>query len=226
MARPRREFPRFPSWSGPQRFCSGRDCRLSPSALPASPSFVSTGAVPSWLHAKELHAVCSYFTQVQYFAHYFYIFFSSTRHCPFFPVQDVIMAETLALRGVLKGHEGWVTSIATPLDNSDILLSSSRDKSVILWTLTREDTGPDGNYGYPRRSLRGHSHFVQDVVISSDGQARAVLARSRFGGTPAGVRMPCAFAVLRQLCSRAEPRRMAAVGVLSRAAASGRSCAR
>ena len=78
------------------------------------------------------------------------------------------MAETLSLRGTLKGHENWVTSIATPLDNSDILLSSSRDKSVILWTLTREE----GTYGFPRRALRGHSHFVQDVVISSDGQVR------------------------------------------------------
>jgi guanine nucleotide-binding protein subunit beta-2-like 1 protein len=63
-------------------------------------------------------------------------------------------------------HEGWVTSIATPLDNSDILLTSSRDKSVILWTLTREED----NYGYPKRRLHGHSHFVEDVVISSDGQ--------------------------------------------------------
>jgi len=45
-------------------------------------------------------------------------------------------------------------------------LSSSRDKSVILWTLTREE----GQYGFPRRSLRGHGHYVQDVVISSDGQ--------------------------------------------------------
>ncbi len=35
-----------------------------------------------------------------------------------------------------------------------------------MWNLTREE----GNYGYPRRSLKGHSHFVQDVVISSDGQ--------------------------------------------------------
>lgn len=76
----------------------------------------------------------------------------------------------------LQGHEGWVTSIACPLDNSDILLSSSRDKSVILWTLTREDSGPDGNYGFPRRSLRGHSHFVQDVVISSDGQVNTASA--------------------------------------------------
>ena len=46
-----------------------------------------------------------------------------------------------------------------------MLLSSSRDKTVILWTLTREE----GAYGYPKRSLRGHSHFVQDVVISGDG---------------------------------------------------------
>ena len=66
----------------------------------------------------------------------------------------------------VRRHEGWVTSIATPIDNSDILLSSSRDKTVILWNLTREE----GSYGFPQRSLRGHSHFVQDVVISFDGQ--------------------------------------------------------
>ena len=34
-----------------------------------------------------------------------------------------------------------------------------------MWTL---DGGED--YGRPRRSLRGHSHYVQDVTISSDGQ--------------------------------------------------------
>jgi guanine nucleotide-binding protein subunit beta-2-like 1 protein len=77
------------------------------------------------------------------------------------------MAEQLSLRGTLEGHTGWVTSIATPLDpNSDIILSSSRDKTVIVWRLTREE----GQYGFARRALRGHSHFVQDVVISSDGQ--------------------------------------------------------
>jgi guanine nucleotide-binding protein subunit beta-2-like 1 protein len=41
-----------------------------------------------------------------------------------------------------------------------------RDKSIIVWTLSREE----GAYGFPKRALRGHSHFVQDVVISSDGQ--------------------------------------------------------
>src|SRR5271155_5562063 len=28
----------------------------------------------------------------------------------------------------------------------------------------------DQNYGVPRKALLGHNHFVQDVVISSDGQ--------------------------------------------------------
>lgn len=37
------------------------------------------------------------------------------------------MAETLTFRGSLKGHQGWVTAIATPIDpNSDIILSASR----------------------------------------------------------------------------------------------------
>ena len=49
------------------------------------------------------------------------------------------------------------------IDGSDLPF---RDKTVLLWSLTREDT----QYGYPKRSLKGHSHFVQDVVISSDGQ--------------------------------------------------------
>jgi guanine nucleotide-binding protein subunit beta-2-like 1 protein len=76
------------------------------------------------------------------------------------------MAETLVLRGTLKGHAGWVTAIACPLDNPDLILSCSRDKSIIVWHLTREE----GNYGFARRRLTGHAHFVQDVVISSDGQ--------------------------------------------------------
>jgi len=48
----------------------------------------------------------------------------------------------------------------------DMLLSASRDKSLILWTLTREDE----KFGVAKRRLKGHSHYVQDVAISSDGQ--------------------------------------------------------
>jgi guanine nucleotide-binding protein subunit beta-2-like 1 protein len=63
------------------------------------------------------------------------------------------------------GHNGWVTSLATSSNNPDILLSGSRDKSLIVWSLTRDDT----NYGVPRKSLKGHSHIVQDCAISHDG---------------------------------------------------------
>ena len=43
----------------------------------------------------------------------------------------------------------------------NMLLSGSRDKTLIIWNLTREE---GGNYGYPRRSLHGHSHIVSDCV--------------------------------------------------------------
>lgn len=75
-------------------------------------------------------------------------------------------APQITLRGVMKGHSGWVTSIATPPENSDVLVTGSRDKSIIIWDLTKEDL----QYGTARRAFTGHSHFISDVVISSDGQ--------------------------------------------------------
>ena len=67
----------------------------------------------------------------------------------------------------MKGHDGWVTCIATSSENRNTLFTGSRDKSIIVWNLTREDPQ---NYGVPQKSLRGHSHFISDLVISSDGQ--------------------------------------------------------
>lgn len=40
------------------------------------------------------------------------------------------------------------------------------DKTIISWKLTRDET----NYGIPDKCLKGHNHFVSDVVMSSDGQ--------------------------------------------------------
>ncbi|KAI5462738.1 WD40-repeat-containing domain protein [Mariannaea sp. PMI_226] len=67
--------------------------------------------------------------------------------------------------GKRSGLNGWVTSLATSMENPNMLLSGSRDKSLIIWNLTRDET----QYGYPKRSLKGHSHIVSDCVISSDG---------------------------------------------------------
>lgn len=40
------------------------------------------------------------------------------------------------------------------------------DKTLIVWKLTRDE---DTNYGFPQKRLYGHSHFISDVVLSSDG---------------------------------------------------------
>jgi len=72
----------------------------------------------------------------------------------------------LVLKGELKGHNGWITSIATTMQAPDMLLTASRDKSIIMWDLTRDEE----NYGTAKKRLTGHSHYVQDVAISSDGQ--------------------------------------------------------
>jgi WD40 repeat protein len=68
------------------------------------------------------------------------------------------MSGELSLRGVLKGHGGWVTSIATPDENNEMILTASRDKSVICWSITRGEGegGANSEYGSARRALRGY----------------------------------------------------------------------
>ncbi|KAE8735181.1 hypothetical protein F3Y22_tig00000376pilonHSYRG00010 [Hibiscus syriacus] len=83
--------------------------------------------------------------------------------------------EGLVLRGTMRSHTDMVTAIASPIDNSDMIVTSSRDKSIILWHLTKDEK----NCGVAHRRLTGHSHFVQDVVLSSDSQF-ALSDRFRF----------------------------------------------
>jgi guanine nucleotide-binding protein subunit beta-2-like 1 protein len=72
----------------------------------------------------------------------------------------------ITLVGELKGHGGWVTAIATTTESPDMVLSASRDKSIIVWSIVRD---PE-QFGVAQKRLTGHSHYVQDVAISSDGQ--------------------------------------------------------
>jgi guanine nucleotide-binding protein subunit beta-2-like 1 protein len=82
-------------------------------------------------------------------------------------------------KGVLKGHNGWVTSIATgnPTkegEDSNVLVTGSRDKTLMIWKLAgldendTEEAEQDALYGYPLKSLTGHSHFVSDLALSAD----------------------------------------------------------
>jgi guanine nucleotide-binding protein subunit beta-2-like 1 protein len=106
--------------------------------------------------------------------------------------------EQLTLKGTLEGHNGWVTQIATNHNFPNMILSASRgnqvrliiniitvclrpfkgfiefsiffflllDKTLIVWKLNKDES----SCGIPYKALKGHSHFVSDAVISSDGQ--------------------------------------------------------
>ena len=79
----------------------------------------------------------------------------------------------MTLRGTLKGHAGWVTAIATTETDPNTVVTSSRDKTLMVWNITRGVDAEDEHdiaYGVPKRSLEGHSHFVEDVCISWDGK--------------------------------------------------------
>jgi guanine nucleotide-binding protein subunit beta-2-like 1 protein len=49
----------------------------------------------------------------------------------------------------------------------EFLLSGSRDNSLLLWDLyDKTDADEEREMGKPRRTLKGHSHFVSDIDIS------------------------------------------------------------
>lgn len=77
--------------------------------------------------------------------------------------------EVMTLRGTLEHHKGWITQVSCSPVHPDMLISASRDKTLLVWQLTGKDSNKNVPYGVPLRSLKGHSHFVSDVVISSCG---------------------------------------------------------
>ena len=47
-----------------------------------------------------------------------------------------------------------------------MVVTGSRDKSIIVWSLVNDGE----SLGVPKRRLTGHSHFISDLTLSSDGQ--------------------------------------------------------
>jgi guanine nucleotide-binding protein subunit beta-2-like 1 protein len=75
--------------------------------------------------------------------------------------------------GVLQGHDNMVNCIVAghanpnhPDEDDTILVSGSRDKSLIIWELYH--TQQDNLAGRPLKCLTGHNHFVSDLSISND----------------------------------------------------------
>ena len=59
--------------------------------------------------------------------------------------------------------------------NRPLLVSGSRDRSLIIWDLDLEaglntETQEEKIIGKPLKSLRGHSHFVSCLSITNDNK--------------------------------------------------------
>ena len=84
------------------------------------------------------------------------------------------MSAQISLRGCLVGHNGWITSIAPSPADADTVITSSRDETCMIWKIQAgepiEDPSKVLSLGTPVRSLHGHSHIVQDVCLTYDGQ--------------------------------------------------------
>jgi len=85
------------------------------------------------------------------------------------------VSAVVELAGVLKGHGDMVNCIVAGFPNAQededaILVSGSRDKSLIIWKLDyRNNVGAnEENCGRPWKCLTGHNHFISDLTISND----------------------------------------------------------
>merc|ERR1712045_879470 len=82
----------------------------------------------------------------------------------------------LRYRGYMRGHGGWVTSLAVGEEEVDgerveFLMSGSRDKTLIKWQLTpTKDEDEDKAWGMPRKLMTGHSHFVSEIKLTGDSR--------------------------------------------------------
>merc|ERR1712151_197578 len=93
----------------------------------------------------------------------------------FFKKENLLSMEkttaNVEFAGVLEGHADMVNCIlaghSQSQDDEDaILISGSRDKTLIIWKLDYRSN--DLNCGRPWKCLTGHNHFVSDLTISND----------------------------------------------------------
>lgn len=67
--------------------------------------------------------------------------------------------------------------VAGQEETREFLISGSRDKTLMIWDIEeRKDTDEEKEWGFPRKVLKGHSHFINDLQLSQD--SRYVLSAS------------------------------------------------
>lgn len=78
--------------------------------------------------------------------------------------------ESMAIMGNLKEHGDQITCLKTSLENPNLLLSGSRDKTICVWHLENDTPTHGAVEGTVQKRLVGHHHIVSDLDLSSDSQ--------------------------------------------------------
>lgn len=56
-------------------------------------------------------------------------------------------------------------------ETREFLISGSRDRTVMIWDIAeKKESDEDKEWGFPRRVLKGHSHFISDMQLSQDSR--------------------------------------------------------
>lgn len=74
--------------------------------------------------------------------------------------------------GILRGHRGWITSLACPqqADSAVKVVSTSRDGTIITWVENPDRHEVGDSYAFPDRRLEGHTAFVSCVSMAHSSQ--------------------------------------------------------
>jgi len=76
------------------------------------------------------------------------------------------MTDEFILDSNVTGHGDSITTLSVSSENPTIVISGSRDRTIVIWEISR-----NGEITIvPVKRLTGHSHFVSDIKLSSDGQ--------------------------------------------------------
>merc|ERR1712183_1035980 len=68
--------------------------------------------------------------------------------------------------GNLQSHKGQITCLKTNLNNNELLISGSRDKTICLWQIKIINSSKV--IGIVKKKLIGHHHIIEDLDLSSD----------------------------------------------------------
>lgn len=70
--------------------------------------------------------------------------------------------------GQMKGHRGWITSLACPQESDSYIkvVSTSRDGTAISWKANSDRHSVENEYAIPEHRLEGHTDFVSCISLA------------------------------------------------------------